>query len=55
LVSRDRKPLARGLDRAMQPIFEHRTRRQLSQVLGDVDPARVEVKVLDRLALLASA
>lgn len=24
----------------MEPVFQHRARRHLSQVLGDVDPAR---------------
>lgn len=39
----------------MQSIFEHGTWRQLGEVLGDVDPTRVEVEDLDGLALLACA
>lgn len=49
-VGAEDEAVAGGLDRAVQSIFEYGPRRQLRQVLGDVDAARIEVQVLDGLA-----
>src|SRR5882724_13522836 len=53
--SRQRESIPRGSYGAVKPLLEHLARRQLREILGNVNATRVEIEVLDGLALLSRA